>query len=68
MAQMTGRQKVLLIGADNFPFPIPLRRRPDAGQWFFETAAGKEEILTRRSARNELASNRVCGAIAERTG
>ncbi len=62
--KMPDGTQVLLIGADNFPFPIPLKRG-DGGQWFFDTAAGKEEILTRRIGRNELAVIEVCGAVAD---
>jgi hypothetical protein len=36
----------LQIGTDGWPFPIPLVQ--DKGQWFFDTAAGREEILNRR--------------------
>jgi hypothetical protein len=61
--KMPDGTQVLLIGADNFPFPIPLKKG-DGGQWFFDTAAGKEEILTRRIGRNELAVIEVCGAVA----
>jgi hypothetical protein len=56
--------QILLVGADNFPFPIPLKKNAD-GQWFFDTAAGKEEILNRRVGRNELAIIEVCGAVAD---
>ena len=62
--KMPNRTQVLLVGADNFPFPIPLKKS-DGGQWFFDTAAGKEEILTRRIGRNELAVIEVCGAVAD---
>jgi hypothetical protein len=62
--KMADGTQVLLIGADNFPFPIPLKRG-DGGQWFFDTAAGREEILTRRIGRNELAVIEVCGAVAD---
>ncbi len=55
--------QILLVGADNFPFPIPLRKN-SGGQWFFDTAAGKEETLSRRVGRNELAIIDVCGAVA----
>ena len=56
--------QVLLVGADNFPFPIPLKKNAD-GQWFFDTAAGKDEILSRRIGRNELAVIDVCTAVAD---
>jgi hypothetical protein len=56
--------QILLIGADNFAFPIPLKKN-GAGQWFFDTVAGKHEILARRIGRNELAVIDVCGALAD---
>lgn len=56
--------QILLVGADNFPFPIPLKKSA-SGQWFFDTAAGKEEVLNRRIGRNELAVIDVCRAIAD---
>jgi hypothetical protein len=42
----------IIIGRDEFPFPIPLSRGK-AG-WEFDTAAGRREILYRRIGRNEL--------------
>jgi Protein of unknown function (DUF2950) len=62
--KMPGEAEVLLIGADNFPFPIPLKKN-GSGQWFFDTAAGKDEILARRIGRNELAVIDVCWALAD---
>ncbi|MGB8987416.1 MAG: DUF2950 domain-containing protein [Candidatus Sulfotelmatobacter sp.] len=56
--------RVLLIGADNFAFPIPLKKNA-GGQWYFDAAAGKEEILARRIGRNELAVIDICGALAD---
>ena len=45
--------EVLYIGADNFPFPIPVDKTT-SGQWAFNTAAGKDEILARRIGDGEL--------------
>src|SRR6266478_9287577 len=56
--------QILLVGADNFPFPIPLKKNGD-GKWFFDTAAGKDEVLNRRIGRNELAIVEVCDAVTE---
>src|SRR4029453_8403166 len=42
----------LYIGAENWPFPVPLVNK--GGVWFFDTDAGKEEILLRRIGRNEF--------------
>ena len=44
--------KVLIIGPEGWPFPIPLV--PEQGQWRFDTEAGIEEILNRRIGQNEL--------------
>jgi len=62
--KMPDGSQVLLIGADNFPFPIPLRKTA-AGQWYFDAGAGEEEILRRRVGRNELAVIDVCLALAD---
>jgi Protein of unknown function (DUF2950) len=62
--KMPDGAQVLLIGADNFPFPIPLKQNSE-GRWFFDTAAGKNEVLNRRIGRNELATIATCGAIAD---
>jgi hypothetical protein len=56
--------EVLYVGADNYPFPIPLGKNA-AGQWVFDTAAGKDEILARRIGRDELTAIAASGAIAE---
>jgi Protein of unknown function (DUF2950) len=61
--RMPDGSQMLLVGYDNFPFPIPLKKN-DSGRWFFDTAAGKEEILNRRVGRNELAIIDVCEAAA----
>ena len=44
----------LVIGAENWPFPIPLANKN--GSWYFDTPAGKDEILFRRVGRNELSA------------
>ena len=48
----------LYIGAENWPTPIPLVNKGDS--WYFDTEAGKKEILYRRIGRNELSTIRVC--------
>jgi hypothetical protein len=49
---------ILYIGAHNWPTPIPLVHRGNS--WYFDTEAGKKEILYRRVGRNELSAIRVC--------
>jgi hypothetical protein len=62
--KMPDGSQILLVGVDNFPFPIPLKKNA-AGQWYFDAAAGREEILARRIGRNELAIMDVCMALAD---
>ncbi len=49
---------ILYIGAHNWPTPIPLVQKGNS--WYFDTEAGKKEILYRRVGRNELSAIRVC--------
>jgi hypothetical protein len=49
---------IIYIGNENWPFPIPLVKMN--GQWFFDTEAGKEEILNRRIGEDELTAILVC--------
>lgn len=53
----------LVLGSDDFPFPIPLTRRN--GGWKFDTAAGRLEILYRRIGRNELDAIQTCLAYVD---
>ena len=52
----------LYIGAENWPTPIPLEMKGNA--WFFNTEAGKREILFRRVGRNEMSAIRICEELA----
>ena len=54
---------ILYIGAENWPNPIPLVEKH--GVWYFDTEAGKEEILARRVGRNELATIEVCYQLVD---
>jgi hypothetical protein len=49
---------MLYIGAENWPTPIPLVDK--GGVWYFNTDAGKHEILFRRIGQNEMSAIRVC--------
>lgn len=56
--------EILYVGADNYPFPVPLGRNP-SGQWYFDTAAGKDEILARRIGKGELAAIAACDVLVD---
>ena len=61
---MTDGTEVLCIGADNYPFPIPLAKDSDS-RWYFDVRAGKQEILARHIGRNELLAIDACAALAD---
>jgi len=56
--------EILYVGADNYPFPIPLGRN-SSGQLYFDTAAGKDESLARRLGKGELTAIAACGVLAD---
>lgn len=62
--KLSDSSELLLVGADNEAFPIPLMKNA-AGQWYFDAAAGKEELLARRIGRDEIAAINVCAALAD---
>ncbi len=48
------------VGTNNYPMAVPLMQTN--GQWYFDTAAGKEEIIDRHIGKDELAAIGVCHA------
>jgi hypothetical protein len=58
-----GGKVVLVVGRDEFPFPIPIV--PDGPVWRFDVRAGQEEILARRIGRHELAAMKVSLAVVD---
>ncbi len=52
---------ILTVGSDNWPVPTPLRKKGD--KWYFDGAAGAQEVLYRRIGKNELATIDVCRGI-----
>lgn len=58
-----GARMVLTVGEKDWPFPIPLLKKGD--QWFFDTKAGKEEILNRRIGENELSTVQTLLALVD---
>lgn len=53
----------LYIGAENWPTPIPLVHK--SGLWYFDAAAGRQQILYRRIGRNEMAVIQVCHELVD---
>ncbi len=58
LVKENGSKVIIHIGNENWPFPIPLVKKD--GQWFFDTEAGKEEVLNRRIGEDELTAILVC--------
>jgi Protein of unknown function (DUF2950) len=56
--------EVLHVGADNYTFPIPVGQNA-SGQWYFDTAAGKDEVLARRIGNGERTAIAASEAIAD---
>jgi hypothetical protein len=53
----------LVVGAENWPFPIPLVNKN--GSWYFDTDSGKDEIVFRRIGKNELSAVAACRELVE---
>jgi DUF2950 family protein len=53
----------LQIGNEGWPMPIPIVKRE--GKWYFDTKAGREEILYRRIGANELDAIQICRGYVE---
>jgi hypothetical protein len=63
-ASETSGNEILYMGAENWPFPIPLKKNA-SGQWYFDTKDGVQEILFRRIGKNELEAIQVCEGLAD---
>jgi Protein of unknown function (DUF2950) len=53
----------LIVGAENWPLPIPLVKKD--GAWSFDIAAAKDEVLYRRIGKNEMAAIFASGELVE---
>jgi hypothetical protein len=56
-----GDNRIVTVGKDAWPFPIPLVKKSDG--WVFDTEKGREEILNRRIGTNELDAIQVILAL-----
>ena len=59
----SGNTATLRIGADDWPFPIPIVTRGE--RWQFDVRQGREEIIARRIGRNELYTIQTCLAYVD---
>lgn len=56
--QQSDNEVVVNVGTNGWPMPIPLVKTN--GQWYFDTAAGKDEIINRHIGKDELTAIGVC--------
>lgn len=59
----TGTRAFLLIGNEDWPFPVPIVKK--GNKWFFDTQAGRQELLYRRIGANELDAIQICHGYVE---
>lgn len=59
----TGTRAFLLVGNEDWPFPVPLVQR--GNKWSFDSSAGKQELLYRRIGSNELDAIDICRGYVE---
>ena len=58
-----GNRAFLLVGNEDWPFPVPLVMRGQ--KWFFDSKAGRQELLYRRIGANELDAIKICRGYVE---
>jgi len=56
-------RKILVVGEDDWPMPIPLVKSD--GRWRFDGEAGVDELIYRRVGANELGAIDVCRGFVE---
>jgi hypothetical protein len=66
IAPKNPNQAIVSIDNDDFPLPIPLVKRK--GKWYFDTKAGRQEILNRRIGASELTPLRCVAALWKHRG
>jgi hypothetical protein len=59
----TGTRAFLLVGNEDWPFPVPLVKKSD--KWSFDAKAGRQELLYRRVGANELDAIQICHGYVE---
>lgn len=59
----TKTRATLIVGNEDWPFPLPLTKVGNA--WYFDTNAGRQELLLRRIGRNELDAIEICRGFVE---
>jgi hypothetical protein len=58
-----GRRGFLLVGDEDWPFPVPLVKSGD--KWYFDAKAGRQELFQRRIGADELDAIDICRGYVE---
>ena len=61
--QKTGSRAFLLVGNEDWPFPVPIVKR--GAKWSFDASAGRQELYYRRIGSNELHAIEICRGYVE---
>jgi len=59
----TGNRAFLLVGSEDWPFPVPLVKEGD--KWRFDAKAGRQELFYRRIGSDELDAIDICHGYVE---
>ena len=59
----TKTRATLIVGNEDWPLPIPIVKVDKS--WYFDTNAGRKELLFRRIGRNELDAIQICRGYVE---
>jgi len=54
---------ILSVGNEEWPLPVPIVKR--SGKWYFDSKAGRDELLYRRIGANELNAIAMCRGFVE---
>lgn len=60
---VSASRATLIVGDADWPFPAPLVKK--SGKWYFDSKAGRDEILYRRIGANELDAIQICRGYVE---
>jgi hypothetical protein len=63
MEPKNGQRAFLLVGNEDWPFPVPIVKK--GSRWFFDSNAGRQELLNRRIGSNELDAIHICDNYVE---
>jgi hypothetical protein len=59
----SGNRAFVLVGNEEWPFPVPIVK--STNKWYFDSRAGKQEMLYRRIGANELSAINICEGYVE---